>query len=90
MKLTPSSRLFALAVLAAASARAEETPVVLDAVEVSGSLPYDLAFTQASTVTTYTGVLLENTGITTVTELAPLVPGLFVSEQSLILSLIHI
>ncbi len=85
MKLTRSSRLFALAALAAASsARSEEAPIVLDAVEVSGSLPYDLAFTQASTVTTYTGVLLENTGITTVSELAPLVPGLFVSEQSLI------
>lgn len=76
-------RLAALASLLAAASRAEEpSPLVLDTLEVDGTLPYDLAFTRASTVTTYTGILLENTGITTPAELAPLVPGLFVSDQS--------
>jgi iron complex outermembrane recepter protein len=84
MNLARSSRLLIAALAAASTSYAEEPPVVLDPVIVTGSLPYDLAFTRSSTVTTYTGVLLEDTGITTVSELAPLVPGLFVSEQSLL------
>lgn len=90
MNLTRASRLIAAALFAVAGTgaggvlAAEEPPVVLEPVEVTGSLPYDLALTRSTTVTTYTGVLLENTGITTVSELAPLVPGFFVSEQSLV------
>jgi iron complex outermembrane recepter protein len=76
-----SRRLLSLPLLALPVFAAEE-PMMLDPVEVHGTLPYDLRLTRTVTVTSYTGILLENTGITTYADLAPLVPGLFVSEQS--------
>lgn len=80
---TPSLIAVPLLVLAASDLVAEE-PVLLDPVEVIGERPADLRFTEATTVTSYTGLLLETTGVTTQGELAPLVPGLFISEQSLV------
>lgn len=77
-------RLLAPSLLALASLARAEEPVVLDPVEVLGERPADLRFTEATTVTSYTGLLLETTGVKTQGELAPLVPGLFISEQSLV------
>ena len=73
--------LLALPLLSLLPVRAEE-PVTLDTVEVFGTLPADLRLTRTTTVTSYNGTLLETAGIDTYTALAPLVPGLFVSEQS--------
>lgn len=62
---------------------AEEPAVVaLDPVEVVGEQPDYLALSAPATVTDYSGAFLEAAGIATYSDLAPLVPGLFISEQS--------
>lgn len=77
----PARCLLAFPLLSLTAAYAEE-PVTLDTVEVFGSVPADLRLTRTTTVTSYNGTLLETAGIDTYAALAPFVPGLFISEQS--------
>jgi iron complex outermembrane recepter protein len=67
--------------LALHSVQAEE-PVQLDPVEVTTQLPASSPLTQPAPVTTYSGEFINAIGIRQYTELSPLVPGFFVSEQS--------
>ncbi|MBC8039790.1 MAG: TonB-dependent receptor plug domain-containing protein, partial [Opitutaceae bacterium] len=76
-------RLLALLLLSLIAAHAEE-PLTLDTVEVYGTTPADLRLTRTTTVTSYNGTLLETAGIDTYASLAPFVPGLFISEQSVV------
>jgi iron complex outermembrane recepter protein len=76
--------LLALPLLSVIPAASADETVTLDTVEVFGKPPADLRLTRTTTVTSYNGTLLETTGIDTYTELAPLVPGLFISEQSVV------
>lgn len=79
----PARCLLAFPLLSLTAACAEE-PVTLDTVEVFGSIPADLRLTRTTTVTSYNGTLLETAGIDTYAALAPFVPGLFISEQSIL------
>jgi iron complex outermembrane recepter protein len=76
--------LLALPLLSVIPAASADETVTLDTVEVFGKPPADLRLTRTTTVTSYNGTLLETAGIDTYTELAPLVPGLFISEQSVV------
>jgi outer membrane receptor protein involved in Fe transport len=69
------------ALLALPGLHAEES-VLLDPVEVRVPLPADALLTQPAPITAYSGGLLASAGVTTYDELAPLVPGLFASAQS--------
>lgn len=75
------ARLILASVLTASTVAADE-PVTLDPVEVSAPLPPDAVLTQPSPITAYNGELLSSLGVASYDQLAPLVPGFFVSPQS--------
>ncbi|CAM2901979.1 TonB-dependent receptor [Rariglobus hedericola] len=81
MSVRPFLRLLPAALVAFTALHADE-PVVLDPVEVTGSVPGYLRLDSPTTVTSHTGSFLKTTGVSTYADLAPLVPGLFISEQS--------
>jgi outer membrane receptor protein involved in Fe transport len=71
-----------IAVGVTADALSLEEQTTLESVEVTSTRGDDTGLMTPVAVTTYDGVFLDANGITGFQELAPLVPGLFVSEQS--------
>jgi len=78
----PCLRPFLVALFALPILHADEV-ITLAPMEVTASRLSHGPFTQPTPVTTYTGDFLRDNHITDYTDLAPLVPGLFVSTQAI-------
>lgn len=81
MIMAPRSIPLVLASVVAPALFAEE-PLTLDPVEVSVPLPSDALLGRPAPITAYSGEFLTTTGVSSYGELAPFVPGFFVSPQS--------